>query len=102
MLRHGELGAAVIWGRHAAFQRFVKIYEGTSKLEPDLAALGEPAGRSALHRDGRAYTLSLFPGPPLGEGQVHLVVSSRWSHIAAPRPPPDRCALPAHPPSPRQ
>jgi uncharacterized protein (TIGR02246 family) len=28
-----------IWGREAALQRFSKLYEGTWKLEPDLAAL---------------------------------------------------------------
>lgn len=29
----------VIWGREAALQRFARIYEGTWKLEPDLAAM---------------------------------------------------------------
>jgi hypothetical protein len=28
-----------VWGREAALQRFAKLYEGTWRLEPDLASL---------------------------------------------------------------
>lgn len=63
----------VIWGRDAALQRFVKIYEGTWKLEPDLAAMRiVPVGSDAAQLHVPVVFTTGAPNQPSQSARMFL------------------------------